>query len=120
MQLSNEADGVDYVPIEIKPVGYSFIAVVEKIAPGIIHDPKNENAPKQIEECVYFTERNPETGEIFHTYYAAKVLLSKIKAGLETGIYMPNKTVIKVVFTGWRTNHAKTYDYAEFQIFRGK
>ena len=120
MEISKEADGVEYIPIETKPVGYSFIAVIEKIAPGIIHDPKKQFQPFELPECVYFTERNPETGEIYHRYYAAKVLLSKIQEGIESGIYIPNQTVLKIVFTGWRTNHARTYDYAEFQIFRGK
>lgn len=129
MEISLIADGYEFVPVERLPVGHSFIAVIEKVADGMVFDPEIEildeetgelEHPFTVQECVYFLERNPETGEQYHRYYAAKVLKGKIIDGINDGIYQLNKTVLKVVLTGWQWNYKKTYQYSTWQIFRGK
>ena len=129
MEISLIADGYEFVPVERLPVGHSFIAVIEKIEDGKVYDPEIElvdevtgeiSHPFSIQECVYFLERNPQTGEQYHRYYAAKVLKGKIIEGKESGIYEFNKTVLKVVLTGWQWNNKKTHQYSTWQIFRGK
>ena len=128
MEISLEADGVEYVHVDQLKAGHSIIAVIERIAQGKVYDPKTlkeniETGERTCEfktmDCLFFKEKDKQTGEEVHKYLRAVQLLGLVKEEIENGLEL-NKRVVKLVLVEWRDTNDKQRKYSFWRLFRSK